>query len=116
MSTTTTKTKDTFTGTIDNWDQTDPRWLVDLDADQLGTGLFIVSQTDPNQIKKSKKSDVTYSAFKDYAVLEQAIAIKWVPHTIADETTVLRLKCHGYCETTCVQPGCICDSINHKCV
>jgi hypothetical protein len=107
---------ETTTGTIDNWDQTDPQWLVDLSEDQLGTGLLLVKQPGSEEIEKFHKSDIRYGQFKIYAGLEQAIAIKWVPHTIADETTVLRLKCHGYCEATCVQPGCICDANNHQCV
>jgi hypothetical protein len=102
--------------TKDISDQTDPQWLVGLSADQLGTGLLLVKQAGSEDTEKTNKSNIVYSQFRTDAVHQQAIAIKWVPHTIADETTVLSLKCDGYCEATCVKPGCICDSNNHRCV
>ena len=111
-----TKSGDAATQTSDRWDQTDSQWLINLRDDQLGTGLFLIKDTESNEISKSHKSDIAYSEFKIYARLQQAVAIKWVPHTIGDEATVLRLICNGYCEETCVQPGCICDTDNHRCV
>lgn len=111
-----TKPGDTTVGTTDNWDQTDPQWLIDLSPDHLGTGLFLVKESDSAAIKKLHKSDIRYGQFKGYGSLKQAIAIKWVPHSISDEETLLRLQCHGSCEETCVQPGCICDATNHQCV
>jgi hypothetical protein len=110
-----TKSQETTTGTVDNWDQTDPQWLVDLTPEQLGTGLLLVKQPDSDKTVKVHKSDIRYDQFKIYAGLQSSIAIKWVPHTISDQATLLGLKCHGYCETTCVKPGCICDSANHQC-
>jgi len=102
--------------TKDNWDQTDPQWLVGLSEDQLGTGLLLVKQAGSEETEKINKVNISYSKFRTDPVHQQAIAIKWVPHIIADETTVLSLKCDGYCEATCVKPGCICDSNNHRCV
>jgi len=57
MSTTLTKTDSMRTK--DNWDQTDPQWLVGLSADQLGTGLLLVKQAGSEETEKINKLNCT---------------------------------------------------------
>ena len=111
-----TKSGSTSMRPKDDWDQTDPHWLVGLSAGQLGTGLLLVKESSSDEVKKINQSSIGYLQFRTFAVSEHATAMKWIPHTIADETTVLSLKCDGYCQRTCVRPGCICDSNRHRCV
>ncbi len=96
--------------------QTNVDWLVDLGSDQLGTGLFLIPDVRVNVFGAAFKHlipDITYTD----CIMRGAfvIAVKWVPHTIADFQTLQGTGCGRRCVATCVEPGCICNPYRGQC-
>jgi hypothetical protein len=100
------------------WDQTERKWLVGLDPYELGTGLYLFPYplpSDPKAAHKVFDQDITYSECKMRGDDKGALAIKWVPHTIAPYDLLRRTQCGAYCKDTCVQFGCVCNPQKNEC-
>ena len=100
-------------------DQTEQSWLRNSSPGQLGTAILLVPLRDPERphlFEAIDMSDVTYGDAKLTAQSRDAEAVKWVPHFIADYTTLRMTACGDPCTKTCVEAGCICDKATKRCV
>jgi hypothetical protein len=101
------------------WDQTDHQWLTNLKFSDPGTGVFLVPAPNDESIKAVRKMHVggiTYPMCVRLGGDIHAVAIKWVPETIASigdlrDTTCTRREC----KDTCVKPGCLCNPDTNVC-
>jgi hypothetical protein len=107
------------------YDQTDWKWLANLTANQLGTGIYLLPPVPPpgrpqlpgphsrspfGPPYKMLQPNVTYDVCKQNACVVQAMVFKWVPETIASFSDIEQTQCSaGPCTDTCVTPGCLCS-------
>lgn len=99
-------------------DQTKIAWLKEIKANVLGTGIFLIPNSEkqgPGTSSKLVEPNLTYQECKERACYHEAKALKWVPQIIADFDTLMQTKCGNSCEKTCVKPGCICDQDEKIC-
>ncbi len=103
--------------------QTNPEWLVGLDLDSFGTGVFLVPDVQRNEgipLKVEVRSYLTYPECVRRA--EFVAAFKWIPEKIwgsgsDPESIVKSVKCRNdlctdYCaETLCWCVGGVCRSM-----
>ncbi len=92
--------------------QTDPSSLLNLDPNEIGTGLFLVP--DPNQADygaatKLTVQDITYGE----AVVRGtfSMAFKW----IKGGTKIPNKPCGQPCVASCVEIGCLCNYATGRC-
>ena len=106
------------------YDQTDPQQTANVAPDELGTGLFLVPPPNPfpttraiGVLVASQILDVTYRECRVIAALRDAHAMKWVPHRVGlfGDLQATRGTCGQPCTGTCVEIGCLCNEITHRC-
>lgn len=91
-------------------DQTQAEWLKGMKSEDLGLGLVLVGVPAPRDVEKARVWDVTYDGMR--AIAETALAFRWIPYRIRPRDAlaeeIVRVKCGGACQETCVHVGCLC--------
>ncbi len=97
-------------------DQTDPNDLAAAKPDELGTGVFLYLQ-DPASTQGLTRKEFVLKVTHSYCVQRgaDALAFRWVPHSVMAELQVLTSSCSGACKRTCVTKGCVCNVNRQVC-
>lgn len=94
-------------GVLSMDDQTEDGWLVH--AGRPGTGVVLLFDARARLYKRVVLRDLDFATFSTNANnLANAVAMKWVPHAVAEPSDVARDPCEAECVRKCHEYGCLC--------